>query len=598
LSSEFNIPQTELDTPLQRLQIHLRRAWPHASAYRQVVDQLHREYHPAYNPLYGWDHFFREKREKQAYVPVPLVWFTVNVMSALMGMRAPIIKMEPKSADEKDRNDAERTELLLKYESQRQNLKEVHLDMAKVLSLKGRAALKVGYDGTELWTENIDNIENLWTEWADDSYKRVRSYTYHSLISPEQARDDYSWNGTGATTMYDALRKKDGNAPQYADHQNFLGLATRPNKTLSGRQQFVGVPLIDFHYKNTAGKVVNSLFLGNGQQVEEKVTKLPDFPYIPINCDTEPGNPFGIGDAEPTVMFQKEISTRITDWAEAVRRNGQDQWKTFNVRGLSPRDLPGGGRVFPLGSKEDEDVMPLKYPVDNIGYGELLTHLYDEYRRTTGIPPEVLGGGGVPTTSSGYAMAIRFQSVVTRLGPREVRMGTLYQRWAELTLKNMEIVEPDTKELIQGNYFTKIDFTAVTPRDFAATVNSLSQAISSGMLSRRSAMEEINKVPEDEETYIGEWNADPKLSPGTAGAIVSVQGQMDAIANGSNQAAAQQAQAGSDKAMPGNAGQNQHTMPGNHVGPMRDTAAQLMGVGPSITSPVAIHPPFMNPSEV
>ena len=590
--AEYNFPEPRGADEL--LRVHLRRAWPHASAYRQTVSLLHREFHPPYNPQIGWDHQFREKREKQAYVPVPLVWFTVNVMSALMGMRAPIIKMEAKTSDEADRSDAERTELLLKYEMQRQNMKEVHLDLCKVLSLKGRGAVKVGYDGKELWTENIDNIEQLWTEWADDSYKRPRSYTFHSLISPEEAHDRYGWNGTNVNGVYDSL-KVNGGGTTLMDHGNPLGLAPWWNKTLSGRQQFIGVPLIDFHYKNDKGEVVNALFLGNGQQVDEKVTKLADFPYIVLNCDTEPGNPYGIGDAEPVVMLQKEISTRLTDWAEAVRRNGQDQWKTFNVRGLSPRDLPGGGRVFPLGSKEDEDVEPLKYPVDNIGYGELLQNLYDEYRRITGIPPEVLGGGGLPTTSSGYAMAVRFQSVITRLGPRQVRLGSFYQKWAEMTLKHMEVVEPDSRDIINGNYFTKIDFEAVTPRDFAQTVNSLAQAVSAGIISRRTAMEELNRVPEDEQTYISEWNTNPALSPATAAAAAQAAGQIQAMAGQANMAQAQQV--ASDKAMPAMAGENQFSAAQNPI-PMRDTAAQLMGVGPSVGSPANIQPPMMNPVEI
>lgn len=588
----------EIQQADDRLRIHLVRAWPHASNYRQIVDMLHREYHPPYDPLIGWDTTFREKRERQAYVPVPLVWFTVNVMAALMGMRGPLFKIEPKTSDDKDREDAAHTELLLKYESQHQNIKEVHLDFSKVLSLKGRAALKVGYEGKTLWTESVDNIEQLWAEFATDNYKKVRSWTYHSLISPEEARDTYGWNGTAATTLYDAMQSRSMTGGFSMDHGNALGLAPRASKTLSNRQQFVGVPLIDFHYKDEKDRVVNALFLGNGQQVESKITKLSDFPYIPVNCDVEPGNPFGIGDAEPVVMFQKEISTRLTDWSEAVRRNGQDQWKTYNVRGLSPRDLPGGGRIFPLGSKEDEDIEPLKYPIDNIGYGELLSHLYDEYRRTTGIPPEVLGGGGLPTTSSGYAMAIRFQSVITRLGPRQVRIGAAYQKWADMTLKNMEVVDPESKPIINGNYWTKVDFEAVTPRDFAQNVTTLSQAVASGILSRRTAIEELNRVPEDEEQYMREYNTDPELSPQQAAAVAAAQGQINAIAQQANSGASNQAaQDETNQAIPGMAGENQHTMLMDAIKP-RDQAAQMIGTGPNISSPVNLNPPAMSPLEV
>lgn len=571
------------------------RAYPHAGPWQELVQSIHREYHPPYSEQVGWDTQFRQKRDKQAYVPVPVVWFTVNVMSALLGMRAPIIKMEPKTSDESDRADAANAELLLKYEFQRQNIKEVHLDLCKVLSMKGRAAVKVGYDGDELWTENIDNVENLWAEWTDDSYRRVRSWSYHSIISPDEAREVYGWDGGSTKNIYNELAKMYGGSGE--DHGNALGLKSRNNKTISGRQNYIGVPLIEFHYKNEDDKVVNALFLGNGHQVSETVTKLPDFPYITVNCEQEPGNPFGIGDAEPVVGLQKEIATRLTDWAEAVRRNGQDQWKTFNVRGLTPKDLPGGGRIFPLGSKEDEDVEPLKFPIDNIGYSELMSNLYDEYRRITGIPPEVLGGGSIPSASSGYAMAIRFQSVITRLGPRQIRLGTFYQTWARTMLKMMEIVEPSSKQVINGNYFTEIDFESVTPKDFAQTVNSLSQAVASGILSRRSAMEELNRVSEDEMEYIKEWNSTLELSPATAAAIMQAEAQIAAIQQGNVAATAQQQAAQAGQAMPSQAGENQHTA--QQRLPMRDTASDLLGGGTvGAGNPVGVSPAGMNPPQV
>ena len=585
---------TDTSTPtsaFEKLRTHLVRAYPHAGPFQELIQNLHTEYHPPYNPAIGWDTRFRDKREKQAYVPVPVVWFTVNVMSSLMGMRKPIFKMEPKSSKESDRADAADSELLLKYEVQRQNLVETHLDLCKVLSLKGRAALKVGYEGKELWTESVDNVENLWAEFADDSYKRVLSWSYHSMISPEEAKEVYGWNGTSNRSLYEMLSNQFKSS---SDHGNALGLKSRNNKTISDRQNYIGVPLIEYYFKNPKGKVVNALFLGNGQQVDEIVTKLPDFPYIVVNAEVEPGNPFGIGDAEPVVMLQKEIATRVTDWAEAVRRNGQDQWKTFNYRGVTPQDLPGGGRLFPLGSKEDEDIEPLKFPIDNIGYAELLETLYDEYRRITGIPPEVLGGGTIPAASSGYAMAIRYQSVITRTGPRQIRLGTLYQTWARYMLQMMEAVDPSAKEVIQGNYFTVVDFDQLTPKDFAATVNTISQAVSSGLLSRRTGTEELGYVSEDEQQYMREYNSDPTLSPQTAMAIISVQGQMQAIAQGSAAAAGQQAQAGAEQAMPGGQGENQHT--GEQL-PMRDAAGALLGGGavaaqePMMSSPGTQYPP-------
>lgn len=556
---------------LELLKRHINRAQPHASNFRRRVQDLYNEYHPPYDPAIGWDTMFKPKIEGQAYVPVPLVWVTVNVMSALMGMRPPIIKMEPKTSDPQDRNNAAEAELLLRYEFQRQGMKETHLDLAKVLSFKGRAAVKVGYQGKEIWTDNIDMPENLWAEWSSDSYKQVRSWSYHSLINPDEAKEVYGWGGSKSGTFWELM----SNLWNFT-HDDFLGRKSLTTRNIVPIDDYV--PMVDFHYR-LGDKIMNAIIIGN-EVVEDRDTGLPDFPYIVVNCDTEPGNPFGIGDAEPVVGLQKELSTRLTAWAEAIRRNGQDQWVTYNLRGLNPIEMEGGGRYFPLGAREEEGIDPLKYPIDNLGFSEYIKEVLDIYRRVSGLPEEVVGGGSIAAATSGYAMAVRFQAVVTRLGPRQIRLESFYQTWAALVLKINEKVEKRAKELIDGNYFTSIDFESITPRDFRETVVSLATAVQANILSRRTAIEELNKVSEDEFEYMREENSDPALSPETAAAIQAIIGKQSAIQQGNPATIAGAQQQTANEATPPQTFENQHTAPPNAPANPAASAASTVGVQP------------------
>lgn len=548
------------------LRTHLVRSEPFASAYQRRVARIQQSYVPPYHPeVGGWDTRFMEKRAGQSYVPIPLVWFTVNVFASLMGMRPPSFQAEPKTSAENDRQDAANVELLLKYEHQRQTMREVHLDLSKVLSLKGRAGVKVGYEGKELWTENIDNIENLWPSFTTDSFRRVQSWTYHSLIDRTEAKEVWGWRdeevGSVSGGFWQWAAQKFSNAYGSTKGDPFARSMWARTSSAGGADNpdFDGLPMIEFHHRNKDGFIVNEVWIGS-QRLESKVLKMRDFPYITVNCETEPGNPFGIGDAEPVMSLQKEIATVKTMWHEAMRRNGQDTWIARGLRGLSPVDLEGGGRYFMVqGTPEEQNIEALKYPIDDVGYLQALGDLWDDYRRITGIPPEVLGGGNISAGTSGYAMAVKFQSVITRLGPRQTRMGTFYQTWARYTLQNMEIVEPESKDVIKDNYFVTIDWENITPKDFAQEVSSLATAVSAEIMSHRTAMEQLGLVSEDEFVYISERKSDAELSPETAAAIQAMKGQVAAAGEGDQNAIAGQQAALQNASSPSMANENQWT---------------------------------------
>jgi hypothetical protein len=152
----------------------------------------------------------------------------------------------------------------------------------------------------------------------------------------------------------------------------------------------------------------------------------------------------------------------------------------------------------------------------------------------------------------------------------------------------MEIVNPEAKNVIDNNYFTTVQFEAVTPRDMAETISSLSSAVAAGLTSRRTGIDALHRVPEDEMEYMREWNSDPKLSPATAAAAAQAEGQIAAMQQGGTAAMGQQQQAGAEQAMPNQQMQNQHTIPGTIN---RNTAAEL--VGPNMGTPASGAPSGM-----
>jgi len=262
----------------------------------------------------------------------------------------------------------------------------------------------------------------------------------------------------------------------------------------------------------------------NGQIIKDQVsTGRKTWPFTVIECEHVPGSNIGVGDAEPILDLQAEMSERLSAWSEAVRRTIKDQWKAWGLNHLNPRFLPGGGQVWEMTDKEEEDIQPLKFITNDVGILQYIEMLWQVYRRTSAIPSEVEAQSLSHT--SGYAMNVKYQSLIINLSARKIREQRCYMQWARNKLELVKMQYPEYAYLIdEAKFILEVDWEEITPSDMQTETARLGQAVQLKITSPYPAMEQLQLVPEDEIELMESFWTNPKINP--QGAMAEAQAQL------------------------------------------------------------------------
>ena len=488
----------------------------------------------------AWDTHVYDRVRGQAHVSVPIVYVTVNVKSNILGMRGPKFNLRPLDRrDEKQRGDAEFIETILDKLYVDENCEEAHLNLCRNLSLYGRAFIEDGDD----FTHNIDQQANVWVSW-----KRIgepQAFSFVELVSPTEAMN-MGWDGLTENTP---LRV---NWPIYGgySHDDPLGAIAHNWNNRDRTLVDNSIPVMHFYSQNTPKSVVRYSLIINGQIVkDEKSLGRKTWPLTMIETEHVPGSTVGVGDAEPVLDIQAELSERLSAWSEAVRRTIKDQWKAWGLNHLTPRHIPGSGQVWEMTDKAEEDIEPLKFITNDVGILQYIEQIWGVYRRISGIPSEVEAESLSHT--SGYAMNVKYQSLIINLSARKIRMKRGWMKWAMNKFETIKRLYPEYAYLIDdAQFILEVDWEEITPADVAAETTRLAQAIQAKITSPYTAMEQLQLVPEDEIRLMQEFWVDPALNP--QGAMAAAQAAM--MAQQVQQQAQQGAQAPVDQSQPSGGG--------------------------------------------
>ena len=500
------MPKEYKDLTLEeKVEKHLRQSRDEMVRYASLCRILDEAYVPPsrMNSSGAWDTHVYDRVKGQAHVSVPVVYFTVNVKSNILGMRSPKFNLRPLDRrDEKQRSDAEFIETILDKIFVDENGEEAHLNLCRNLSLYGRAFIEDGDD----FTHNIDQQANVWVSW-----KRIgepEAFSFVELVSPTEAMN-MGWDGV---TENAPLRV---NWPIYGGyaHNDPLGVISQ---NFTGRDRtFIdnAVPVMHFYSKASKNAVVRYSLIINGQVVKsEKSLGRKTFPFTMVETEHVPGSNIGVGDAEPVLDIQAELSERLSAWSEAVRRTIKDQWKAWGLNHLTPRTLPGNGQVWEMTDKAEEDIEPLKFVTNDVGILQYIQEIWGVYRRISGIPSEVEAESLSHT--SGYAMNVKYQSLIINLSARKIRMRRAWIKWAMNKLETVKRLYPQYAYLIdEAQFVLEVEWEEITPADVAAETQRLAQAIQAKITSPYTAMEQLQLVPEDEIRLMQDFWTDPKLNP-------------------------------------------------------------------------------------
>lgn len=500
----------------QKVQRHLDGTRADAARYGALCLRLDQSYYPPKRMYNGeWDVHPENQVLGQAHVSVPVVWMTVNVKSNILGMRPPKFNIRPLDRkDDKLRADAEFIEVVLSKVWVDENMDEVHLDLCRNLSLYGRAILQDGKN----FTHNVDQQYNVWVSWRRLGEPEAMSFA--EMVSPVEAMD-MGWDGSSYT---EALRF---NFPLYGGnpHDDPIGARTKTFDTPQQRILIQGqVPVLHFYSKKTKNGTVFYTLVVNGQVVKREVsTGRKEWPFMWVEAEHVPGITQGVGDAEPVLGIQSELSERTSAWAEAIRRTIKDQWKAWGLRHVTPRNLPGGSQVWEFTDKDEEDIEPLKFITNDVGMKEFIQTIWDNYRRISGVPDEAEARS--ISRMSGYAMNVKYQSLITSLAPRKIRLQRLYRNWALNKLNSIKRQYPKYAHLLDdAKFIMEVEWEEITPSDLQALTSRLAQSVSMKLMSPYSAMEELQLIPEEEMRLMEEFWTNPKLNP--QGAMAEAQAML------------------------------------------------------------------------
>lgn len=510
---EKNYSDLTLEEKVER---HMRLAKNEMVRYISLCRTLDNAYVPVERMTTSgaWDTHPYDRVKGQAHVSIPLVYLTVNAKSNILGMRPPKFNIRPLDRkDDKQRADASFIEVLIDKLFVDENMEDVHMNMNRNLSLYGRAVLQDGKD----FTHNIDMQANLWVSYA--SVGKPEAFSFVEMVSPKEAMD-MGWDGN---TAYDPLRVT---FPIYGGYTHDDPLGVLSNNWISRDRVLVNakVPVLHFYSKLNDKTVVRYSLIINGQIIKSEIsTGRKSWPFIVIECEHVPGTNIGVGDAEPILDLQAEMSERLTAWSEAVRRTIKDQWKAWGLQHLNPRILPGNGQIWEMNDKTEEDIEPLKFVTNDAGVHMYIEALWQVYRRLTGIPSEVEAQSLSHT--SGYAMNVKYQSLIINLSARKIRQQRAYRQWALDKLDLIKLQYPDKAYLIEdAKFILEVDWEEITPSDMQTETSRLGQAVQLKITSPYTAMEQLNLVPEDEIRLMEEFWVNPKINP--QGAMAEAQAML------------------------------------------------------------------------
>jgi len=493
---------------VNRLRHHLTNTETEYSAYATLCRRLDEAYKPTERSpeTYAWELNQGPKKLDQVRLQIPLCYTAANLKSNVLGMRPPKFNFRPLDrSDPTLRAQAEGIEAVIDKIWTDEEMDEVHLNLSRCLSVYGRGVLHDGVKGGETFTENIDMQANVWVSWR--RFGEPEAMSWMEMVSEQQALD-MGWDGK---TFNADLRF---NIPLYGSypHDDILGVLRdrwRGERFIYGK-----VPAAHFYYKRTEKGNIHYALVVNGQIIHDKRLSRKDWPFTIVEAEHVPGLLNGVGDVEPLLDLQAELNQRGSNWGEAIRRNVLDQWKAWGLRAITPKMLPGGGRLWEFtGDKETDDILPLKFPVDDQGALAYLNWLLSQYRRVSGIPSEAEAESQTAGTS-GFMATIKYQSLITSLAPRRIRMQRAYRKWGLSKLARIGELYPEYKEFIDtARFVLDVDWEEIAPRDVAQVMSTLSQGVASKIVSPYTAMEQLQEVPEDEMDLMREFNMDPALAP-------------------------------------------------------------------------------------
>lgn len=365
-------------------------------------------------------------------------------------------------------------------------------ELAKCCSLFGDGFIKGPYlvddplGGRRIGFHHIEDPSTVRPVWKDGRFKEISSFLEEFGLSVREAEERYS-----------KAANEHG-----LDIRKFAAMAepsTGIRSTDPTRQPMVKL------FERWDGKT-RSVHLPGGQTLDHEVHNWNFVPLDHVKNTYIPRWPFGKSDLEDVLDPQLSHNRAMNDlhnflrWISTVNLWGK------NIDGLE-MIVAGLSRVYSL--PDDGEIHAFEKPGDPYIASTFVAQRKSSLVELSGLNDAMMSSSQL-SVASGRALAVAFQGTLRRLNPR---MKRFEQTLESLNAKILRLAEkniPSAKEIIDGDYRTRVKLHSTLTRNVVDTINKLQ----TGIISLDTAQKECGVArPKMEQKVMKNNLADPVLGP-------------------------------------------------------------------------------------
>ncbi len=304
---------------------------------------------------------------------------------------------------------------------------------------------------------NADNPANIRILFSDKNYVDVEGFIDTTAISANKM-----------ITLYGELLEKRG-----IDVQKLVAKAVKRTSTnLSTGAQGTAIPMMNIDRYWTAedmGIFVEGEFLalyhhGHGFVPIQKIKNI----YVP-------NHPYGKSDIEDVIDPQMAHTQTKNDLANALRFLSTINLKGKNLDGIEVL-VHGLSKIFNL--PEDGELDPIQRSGDPYASSNNVSDNRRAILDVSGVSEALLATVN-NNNISGRALSVALQSVIRKLNPRIKQYQRALRNMNANILKLYEIYFPETKEIIMGDYTSKVSIISTLLRNIIDELNKLQAGVQS-----------------------------------------------------------------------------------------------------------------------
>lgn len=245
----------------------------------------------------------------------------------------------------------------------------------------------------------------------------------------------------------------------------------------------------------------------NDELIDRRPNPLGQIPVVHTPNISASGSPWGLSDIEHILSLNREYNEKATEVSDIINYHSAP---VTIIQGGKASNLEKGARKIWGGLPVDAKVYNLENGVDLAGPLAYMALIKTAMHEMTGVPETALGQMQPISNTSGVALAIQFQPLMSRRD-RKIRNYTAgLRRINELALRTLFIFEPetllynpDTDGIIQDGqptqidpadplvYRTEVHWPTPLPVDTLIKLNEIQLKMAVGLESKRGALKDL-----------------------------------------------------------------------------------------------------------